>query len=77
MQPRVFYGKNQYAKLGFARDAYATIPINQYKQLQANVVIQPKLVAPLVKNQAYGNLNVTLNGQTVNVYSGGGFGRRS
>jgi serine-type D-Ala-D-Ala carboxypeptidase (penicillin-binding protein 5/6) len=63
MQPRVWFGKYKYAKLGFAQDAYATIPVNQFKQLQAKIDIQPKLQAPVKKGQAYGQVNVTLNGQ--------------
>ena len=63
MQPRVWFGKNKYAKLGFAQDQYVIIPVNQFKQLQANIVINPKLQAPLIKGQTYGSVNVTLNGQ--------------
>lgn len=63
MQPRVWYGQNKYAKLGFAQDAYVTIPVNQFKQLKANIVVQQKLLAPIIKGQAYGSVNITLNGQ--------------
>lgn len=62
-QPRVWYGKNKYAKLGFDQNAYVTIPANQFKQLKVSMTLQPKLIAPLVKGQTYGNVNVTLNGQ--------------
>lgn len=65
MQPRVWYGKNKYAKLGFSEDAYVTIPINQFKKLQANIVIQPKLLAPISKDQPYGSVHVTLNDEMV------------
>jgi serine-type D-Ala-D-Ala carboxypeptidase (penicillin-binding protein 5/6) len=63
MQPRVWFGAKKYAKLGFADNTYVTIPVNQFKQLQANIVVNKNLQAPLVKGQAYGTLNVTLNGQ--------------
>jgi len=63
MQPRIWYGKNKYANLGFAQNAFVTIPVNQYKQLQANIVVEQKLKAPIIKNQPYGSVNVTLNGQ--------------
>lgn len=65
LQPRVWFGKNKYAKLGFDQDQYVVIPVNQFKKLQANIVVDPQLQAPVVKGQAYGNVNVTLNGQTV------------
>jgi serine-type D-Ala-D-Ala carboxypeptidase (penicillin-binding protein 5/6) len=65
MQPRVWFGANKYAKLGFAENAYATIPTNQFKQLQANIVVNKSLQAPLIKGQAYGSVNVTLNGQPI------------
>jgi len=63
MQPRVWFGKDKYAKLGFARDAYVTIPANQFKKLQANIVIDQRINAPVSKGQTYGNVNITLNGQ--------------
>ncbi len=63
MQPRVWFGANKYAKLGFAENAYATIPTNKFKQLQANVVVNKSLQAPIIKGQTYGSVNVTLNGQ--------------
>lgn len=62
-QPRVWFGQTKYAKLGFADDAYVTIPMNQFKGLKANMVIQEKIMAPVIKGQAYGSVNVTLNGQ--------------
>lgn len=65
MQPRVYYGKNKYAKLGFAKNQFVTIPANQFKQLQANIVVKPRLTAPIVKGQQYGTVNVTLNGNPV------------
>ena len=65
MQPRVWFGKNKYGKLGFDKDAYVTIPINQMSKLQANIVVQQKLQAPLVKDQPYGSVNISLNGQLI------------
>lgn len=65
MQPKVWYGKNSAAKLGFAKDAYVTIPVNQFKKLQTNIVIQEPLTAPIMKGQAYGSLNVSLDGQEI------------
>ncbi len=62
-QPRVWYGQKKYAKLGFADNAYVTIPANQFKGLKANMVIQQNIIAPVIKGQAYGSVNVTLNGQ--------------
>ncbi len=61
-QPRVWFGKNKYAKLGFSKNEYVTIPANQFKQLQANIVINHKLMAPIIKGQQYGVVNVTLAG---------------
>lgn len=63
LQPRVWFGQNKYAKLGFMDNTYVTIPANQSKGLQANISVDQKLRAPLIKGQAYGSLNVSLNGQ--------------
>jgi serine-type D-Ala-D-Ala carboxypeptidase (penicillin-binding protein 5/6) len=65
MQPRVWFAQNKYAKLGFSEDAYVTVPINQFKKLQANIVVQQKLQAPITKGQAYGSVNITLDGKPV------------
>lgn len=62
-QPRIWFGKNKYAKLGFIRDTYVTIPINQFNKLQANIQIQPKLMAPLIKGQRYGSVQISLDGK--------------
>jgi serine-type D-Ala-D-Ala carboxypeptidase (penicillin-binding protein 5/6) len=62
-QPRVWFGQDKYAKLGFNKAAYVTIPANQYKQLKMTMTLDPKLNAPLVKGQTYGAVSVTLNGQ--------------
>ncbi len=62
-QPRVWYGKTKYAKLGFLRGTYVTIPINQFSKLQANIKVQPKLIAPLTKGQQYGSVQISLDGK--------------
>ena len=63
MQPRIWFGQDKYAKLGFAQDAYVTIPANQFKKLKANVVVDQSLKAPIIKGKTYGTVNVTLNDQ--------------
>lgn len=63
MQPRIWYGKDKYAKLGFPEDVYVTIPANQFKKLKANIVVDQSIKAPIVKGKTYGAVNVTLNDQ--------------
>lgn len=51
--------------VGLKDDLFITIPKGQYQQLDAKVELPNKLVAPIVLHQQLGQLNVTLNGQTV------------
>ncbi len=60
---RVWKGQNKQVKLGLLKDLYVTMPAGQYKNIQASLVINEPVKAPIVKGQPYGALNVTLNGQ--------------
>ncbi len=64
-EPRVWMGREKTVKLGVNSDFYITSATHQYNQLQAKMKIQPKLRAPIVKNQSYGKISVTLEGKTI------------
>ena len=57
---RVWMSNNQKLELGLSQDLYITIPRGQYDKLDANVVIQKQLVAPIAKGKSYGKLTVKL-----------------
>ncbi|KAA9001052.1 serine-type D-Ala-D-Ala carboxypeptidase [Affinibrenneria salicis] len=63
---RVWFGAHKEVKLGVAQDAALTIPRGQMKNLKASYTLnQPRLEAPLGKNQVVGAVNFQLDGQSV------------
>lgn len=65
IQARVWQGETSITPLGIIEDLYVTVPTGQYKKLQANLELNNPIKAPILKGQAYGTLNITLNNQTV------------
>ncbi len=63
--PRIWFGKYKKTSLGLGDDLFVTIPMGQYKQLQATMIVDPNLHAPIVKGQAYGTVQVNLGNQVV------------
>jgi len=61
----VLYGKADTVKVGVASAVAMTLPRGEKDHLQTSIQYQPDLHAPLAVGQAVGQLNVTLNGQTV------------
>lgn len=64
-QPRVWLGKHKYAELGLTHPLYVTVPVGEYKNLQAAMNLKQLLRAPLIENRPYGNIQITLNGNVV------------
>ncbi len=62
---RVWFGRDKETNLGLIQNLYVTIPVGQYNQLKAHLSTNPKLEAPLTKGKAYGQIQVTLNNQTI------------
>ncbi len=80
---RIWKGETEELPLGLAEDLYVTIPKGQYKKLKANMSIDSRITAPARKGQAFGSVNIGLDGQQVaqrdlvalkNVAEGGLFG---
>jgi len=63
--PRVWFGSNKHVGMGLANELFVTIPKGQYNNLKAILQLPPKLRAPILKNQAYGTVMVTLNGNKI------------
>ena len=62
---KIWKGEQSELGLGLANDLYVTIPRRYYKDLQAVMSIDKKIIAPAEKGTQYGNLKVTLAGETV------------
>ncbi|PWC18675.1 serine-type D-Ala-D-Ala carboxypeptidase [Brenneria roseae subsp. roseae] len=63
---RVWFGTEKEARLGVANDAALTIPKGQMKNLKASfTLLQPRLSAPLTKNQVVGTIDFQLDGKSI------------
>ncbi len=62
---RIWLGKEKFATFGVEKPFYVTVPIGEYKNLKATMALNSGLRAPIVKGQAYGQIEVTLNGKPV------------
>ncbi len=62
---RVWKGKEKMLRVGVNDDLYVTMPAGQYKNIHAIVQIAEPIKAPILKGQALGTLQITLNGQTL------------
>jgi D-alanyl-D-alanine carboxypeptidase (penicillin-binding protein 5/6) len=62
---RIWKGEREKLALGLSEDLNVTIPRHQYKNLNASLEIDPKIMAPISNGQALGKVMVTLNGEPV------------
>ncbi|HLB41372.1 MAG TPA: D-alanyl-D-alanine carboxypeptidase family protein [Gammaproteobacteria bacterium] len=65
VQARVWKGEKSEVPLGVSEDFYVTVPTGQYKRIQAIMVLNNPLKAPIVKGQSYGILKITLHNQVI------------
>ncbi|MCP1650974.1 D-alanyl-D-alanine carboxypeptidase [Pseudomonas sp. GD04087] len=80
----VWKGSDHEVKAGLSDDLTMTVPRGQLKQLQANMVVEPNLVAPIQQGQVIGKVEVKLGDKVVrtsdlvalNAVEEGGFFRR-
>lgn len=56
----IWKGAQEELNLGLAEDLYLTIPKGQYKNLDANMNLDARIVAPAKKGQSFGSVNVSL-----------------
>lgn len=64
-KPRIWLAQHKYGKFGLAKPLYVTIPIGEYKNLNAKMSVKQNLTAPIIKDNQYGLVQVTLNGKPV------------
>ncbi|MCW8944919.1 MAG: D-alanyl-D-alanine carboxypeptidase [Sedimenticola sp.] len=62
---RVWKGSKEQLSLGLNQDLFITIPRRQYKNLQASMSIDPKIMAPVNKGTTLGKVTVALEGETI------------
>ena len=53
---------NAFAEVGIADNLYITIPRGKYKELNAAIEINPRIIAPVNQNDVQGTLKVSLDG---------------
>jgi len=61
----VWKGSTDELPLGVTEDLYITIPRGQYDDVTANMMIDTNIIAPANKNQSYGTVEVTLDGESI------------
>lgn len=64
-QSRVWYGDENELNIGVLDDLFVTVTPGQFSNIQVVTNIDPTLKAPITKGQTVGNINVTLDGQTI------------
>lgn len=62
---RVWKGATEQLALGLDRDLFVTIPRRQYKKLNAKMVVESQITAPVQKGQTMGMVTVSLQGETI------------
>ncbi len=65
VQPRLWKGAAATLPLGVAQDVLVTLPRGRYKELNAQLQIPGRLIAPYNKGQQVGKLIVSLDGKTL------------
>ena len=64
-KPRVYKGQTPAVEVMVANDVILTLPQGQFKQIEASLILQNPLTAPIEAGQQVGTLRATLNGQVL------------
>ncbi|MEK0212460.1 D-alanyl-D-alanine carboxypeptidase PBP5/6 [Acinetobacter junii] len=62
---KVWFGKEDEVQIGLAENFNVTMPKGQADKIKTQIVVQPKLNAPLAKGQVVGKLVASLNGKVI------------
>jgi len=65
---RIYKGKGGEVKAGFLSDFHVTVPRGTAKGIQAQLITQQPLLAPVRRGQKLGTLRLSVNGQAVGDY---------
>ncbi|MDO9161395.1 MAG: D-alanyl-D-alanine carboxypeptidase family protein [Methylococcaceae bacterium] len=64
-EPRVWKGDEKNAPLGLAEALYVTIPRRQFDDVKSEIVVDPKIMAPIQEGAKLGSVKVTLKGEVL------------
>jgi len=64
-EPRIWKGDEKNAPLGLAEDLYVTIPRRQFDGVKSEIVVDPKIMAPIQEGAKLGSVKVTLKGEVL------------
>lgn len=64
-EPRIWKGDEKNAALGLAEDLYVTIPRRQFEGVKSEIVVDPKIMAPIQEGAKLGSVKVTLQGEVL------------
>jgi len=62
---KVWFGKEDEVQIGLAENFNVTMPNGQADKIKTQIVVQPKLNAPLAKGQVVGKLVASLDGKVI------------
>ena len=62
---KIWYGKDNEVQIGLAENFNVTLPKGQADAIKTQLVVQPKLTAPLQKGQVIGKYVASLNGKVI------------
>ncbi|MCH7880743.1 MAG: D-alanyl-D-alanine carboxypeptidase [Proteobacteria bacterium] len=62
---RVWYGDQKEVAMGVAKDIYITIPRGRYRELDATMDIESRILAPIKRGQELGSVNIKLDEETI------------
>jgi D-alanyl-D-alanine carboxypeptidase (penicillin-binding protein 5/6) len=62
---RIWKGEKEKLPLGLTQNLSVTIPRGQYKNLDAEIEIKPKLMAPISEGSVLGQVRVSLDGEQI------------
>lgn len=65
---RLYKGKSSGVKVGFARDLYVTLPRGTAQRIQAQVVSQQPLLAPIRRGQNVATLRLSVDDKSIGEY---------
>ncbi len=65
---RIYKGKGSEVKAGFTSDFHVTVPRGASRNIQAQLITQQPLLAPVKRGQQLGTLRLTVDGQAVGDY---------
>ncbi len=64
-ETRIWKGDSQKLAIGLAHDLYVTIPRRHYNDLEAEIKVNSKIIAPVQQGEVFGSVNILLTGELI------------